>query len=108
MASFHRSGFYGTVQSQGGEKHAVILAHTGTDGLALVQTPGFNVMVLDIMLPGLDGFEVVRRLRKAANGTPIMILTARDGESDTGPPPNQTADSADAGIQTLRPRGSDH
>ena len=50
MASFHRSGFYGTVQSQGAEKHAVILDHTGTDGLALVQTPGFNVMVLDIML----------------------------------------------------------
>jgi two-component system response regulator MprA len=39
-------------------------------------------MVLDLMLPGLDGFEVVRRLRKVANSTPILILTARDGESD--------------------------
>ncbi len=62
--------------------HSVTLAHTGTEGLALAQSLGFEAMVLDIMLPGLDGFEVARRLRKAENGTPILILTARDGEAD--------------------------
>jgi two-component system response regulator MprA len=62
--------------------HSVILAHTGTEGLALAQTLSFEAMVLDIMLPGLDGFEVARRLRKVENGTPILILTARDGEAD--------------------------
>jgi DNA-binding response OmpR family regulator len=62
--------------------HSVTLAHTGTEGLALAQTLGFEAMVLDIMLPGLDGFEVARRLRKVENGTPILILTARDGEAD--------------------------
>src|SRR5262249_2027492 len=62
--------------------HLVTLAHTGTEGLAFAETLGFGVVILDIMLPGLDGFEVVRRLRKADNGTPILILTARDGEAD--------------------------
>src|SRR5579863_4932929 len=62
--------------------HSVTLAHTGTEGLALAQTLSFEVMVLDIMLPGIDGFEVARRLRKIDNGTPILILTARDGEAD--------------------------
>lgn len=62
--------------------HSVTLAHTGTEGLALAQTLNFEAMVLDIMLPGVDGFEVARRLRKLDNGTPILILTARDGEAD--------------------------
>ena len=62
--------------------HSVTLAHTGTEGLALAQTLSFEAMVLDIMLPGIDGFEVARRLRKLNNGTPILILTARDGEAD--------------------------
>ncbi|HYM07296.1 MAG TPA: response regulator transcription factor [Terriglobales bacterium] len=62
--------------------HSVTLAHTGTEGLALAETLSFEAMVLDIMLPGLDGFEVARRLRKADDGIPILILTARDGEAD--------------------------
>jgi len=62
--------------------HSVTLAHTGTEGLALAQTLSFEAMVLDIMLPGLDCFEVARRLRKADDGTPILILTACDGEAD--------------------------
>jgi DNA-binding response OmpR family regulator len=62
--------------------HSVTLAHTGTEGLALAQSLSFEAMVLDIMLPGIDGFEVARRLRKLNNGTPILILTARDGEAD--------------------------
>ena len=62
--------------------HSVTLAHTGTEGLALAQTLSFDAMVLDIMLPSVDGFEVARRLRKLDNGTPILVLTARDGEAD--------------------------
>lgn len=62
--------------------HSVTLAHSGTEGLALAQTLSFEAMVLDIMLPGVDGFEVARRLRKLDNGTPILVLTARDGEAD--------------------------
>ena len=62
--------------------HSVILAHTGYDGLDLAQTLRFDAMVLDLMLPGLDGFEVARRLRKAGDRTPILVLTARDSVPD--------------------------
>ena len=62
--------------------HSVTLAHTGYDGLELAQTLHFDAMVLDIMLPGIDGFEVARRLRKTANRTPILVLTARDSVPD--------------------------
>jgi DNA-binding response OmpR family regulator len=62
--------------------HSVTLAHTGHDGLELAQALRFDAMVLDIMLPGLDGFEVARRLRKAGNPTPILVLTARDSVPD--------------------------
>ncbi len=62
--------------------HAVTLAYTGTEGLVLAEARRFDTIVLDIMLPGIDGFEVARRLRKSDNRTPILILTARDGEAD--------------------------
>jgi DNA-binding response OmpR family regulator len=60
----------------------VTLAHNGPDGLELAQAARFDAMVLDIMLPGFDGFEVARRLRKASNRTPILVLTARDSVPD--------------------------
>ncbi len=60
----------------------VTMAHTGSDGLELAQTTRFDAMVLDIMLPGMDGFEVARRLRRASNRTPILVLTARDAVPD--------------------------
>src|SRR5262249_22246159 len=49
------------------EAHAVALAHTGPDGLAAAQSCGFDAIVLDVMLPGLDGFRVAQRLRAAHN-----------------------------------------
>lgn len=60
----------------------VTAAHTGTDGLEFAQATRFDAIVLDVMLPGMDGFEVARRLRKANNRTPILVLTARDSVPD--------------------------
>jgi DNA-binding response OmpR family regulator len=57
-------------------------AHTGAEGLQLAEAIRFDAIVLDVMLPGIDGFEVARRLRKAGNRTPILILTARDTVPD--------------------------
>jgi len=64
------------------EGHAVVVAHTGPDGLALAREGGFDAIVLDIMLPGLDGCEVARRLRHPGDLTPILMLTARDANAD--------------------------
>jgi DNA-binding response OmpR family regulator len=57
---------------------SVIIAADGEEGLAAAQTCDFDVIVLDVMLPGIDGFEVARRLRKRSVNTPILMLTARD------------------------------
>jgi len=60
----------------------VTIAYTGMQGLALAQTVRFDTIVLDIMLPGIDGFEITRRLRRANNYTPVVFLTARDAVTD--------------------------
>jgi len=59
---------------------------TATDGLAALKRMGqteFDAVVLDVLMPHLDGFEVCRRLRASGNRTPVLILTARDSEQDT-------------------------
>src|SRR6202163_5034098 len=48
----------------------------------MAQALEYNAIVLDLMLPGIDGFEVARRLRKGGNKTPILVLTARDTVPD--------------------------
>jgi two-component system OmpR family response regulator len=63
------------------ENHRVTLAFDGRTGLDLGSTD-FDVIVLDLMLPLIDGFEVARRLRKNGNQTPILMLTARDAVPD--------------------------
>ena len=63
------------------ENHRVTLALDGRTGLELGSTD-FDVIVLDLMLPLIDGFEVARRLRKNGNQTPILMLTARDAVPD--------------------------
>jgi len=60
------------------EGHAVVVAPTGPDGLARAREGGFDAILLDVMLPGLDGCEVARRLRRPGDLTPILMLTARD------------------------------
>jgi len=64
------------------ENHRVIVAHDGRTGLEFGSTSEFDVVVLDLMLPLIDGFEVARRLRKNGNHTPILMLTARDAVLD--------------------------
>lgn len=64
------------------ERHSVLVAHTGKDGLELALTYSFDAVVLDVMLPEMHGFEVARRMRDENNRTPILFLTARDTEAD--------------------------
>ena len=62
--------------------YAVAVASEGTEGLEAARRGEFDVLVLDVMLPGLDGFSIVRRLRAAKHATPILLLTARDAADD--------------------------
>lgn len=64
------------------ENHTVTVAHDGAEGLALAELHDFDVLVLDVMLPKLDGFEVARRLRQRKRTVPILMLTARDTVPD--------------------------
>ena len=63
--------------------HRVTTAGDGLDALTTLGRGEFDAIVLDVLMPRLDGFEVCRRLRAAGNRTPILILTARDSEEDT-------------------------
>jgi DNA-binding response OmpR family regulator len=60
------------------EGYQVCLARDGTEALQLAGASTFGAIVLDIMLPKMDGLQVARRLRERANQTPILMLTARD------------------------------
>jgi DNA-binding response OmpR family regulator len=64
------------------EGFAVDVALTGTDGLWMATENPYDVIVLDILLPGLNGYEVCRKLREAGNWTPILMLTAKQGDYD--------------------------
>jgi DNA-binding response OmpR family regulator len=64
------------------ENHVASMASDGRAGLELAADYQFDVIVLDWMLPGIDGLEVSRRLRKDGNTTPILMLTARDAVPD--------------------------
>ncbi len=65
-----------------GEGFAVDVALTGTEGLWLATENAYDAIVLDIMLPGMNGFKVCSELREAGNWTPILMLTAKSGELD--------------------------
>jgi two-component system, OmpR family, copper resistance phosphate regulon response regulator CusR len=56
----------------------VDVAGNGLDGLHIAQEVEFDLIVLDVMIPGLDGWEVLSRLRKSGRKTPVLFLTARD------------------------------
>jgi two-component system response regulator PhoP len=57
---------------------AVDCAATGSDGAAMAELAHYDLLLLDLMLPGLDGLGIVRHVRRRKNTTPILILTARD------------------------------
>ncbi|MFE9201327.1 response regulator transcription factor [Micromonospora sp. NPDC007230] len=61
---------------------AVDVQHTGPDGLWAASENTYDVVVLDIMLPGLSGYEVCRQLRSRGVWTPVLMLTAKEGEYD--------------------------
>jgi DNA-binding response OmpR family regulator len=61
---------------------AVDVALDGTDGLWLARENPYDVIVLDILLPGVNGFRICSTLRDDGNWTPILMLTAKDGEFD--------------------------
>ncbi|HEY9311357.1 response regulator transcription factor [Williamsia sp.] len=64
------------------EGFAVDTATTGTDGLWLARENDYSVIVLDIMLPGMNGYQICAALRAAHNWTPVIMLTAKDGDFD--------------------------
>ena len=64
------------------EQYAVDVCRNGTDALYMAQVNPYDVIVLDIMLPGMDGFTVCREMRQKAILTPILMLTAKDEIAD--------------------------
>ena len=64
------------------EGYAVDVAPDGVDGLWMATEHHYDAIVLDIMLPGKNGFDVCAALRNAGNWTPVLMLTAKDGELD--------------------------
>ena len=65
------------------QSHSADIVFEGQEGLEAALQGGFDVLVLDVMLPGIDGFSIVRKLRKAKLTTPILLLTAKDAAEDT-------------------------
>ncbi|GAA1941777.1 response regulator transcription factor [Microbacterium aoyamense] len=64
------------------EGFAVDVAHNGVDGLWRARETPYDAIVLDLMMPGLSGWKVVEALRAEENWTPVLMLTAKDGEWD--------------------------
>ena len=65
-----------------GEGFVVDVATDGPTGLDLARHGGYDAMILDVMLPGLSGYRVVRQLRAERNWLPVLMLSAKDGEYD--------------------------
>ena len=60
----------------------VTVAENGTEALRLARNRPFDLLILDVMLPDVDGFEIVRRLRSEGNRVPVIFLTAKDTQDD--------------------------
>jgi two-component system copper resistance phosphate regulon response regulator CusR len=65
-----------------GAQHAATLVETGEEGYYLVQTESFDLVILDVMLPGRNGLEILRTMRRHGLKTPVLMLTARDAVED--------------------------
>jgi len=64
------------------DQYFVTVAHTGEDGFYLIHDRTFDLIIMDVMLPGRDGIEILSTLRREGNRTPVLLLTARDGIED--------------------------
>ncbi len=64
------------------EGHEVVVAFDGSDGLSVATRGHLDLVILDLMLPGLDGFRVLKLLREVDRRTPVLVLTARGEEGD--------------------------
>jgi DNA-binding response OmpR family regulator len=64
------------------EGHQVVVARDGREGFEFARSSQFDVIVLDVMLPGMTGVALARRLRQCRNQTPVLMLTARDAPAD--------------------------
>ncbi len=63
-------------------QHAATLVQTGEEGFYLVQTESFDLVILDVMLPGRSGLEILQTMRRHGLKTPVLMLTARDAIED--------------------------
>jgi two-component system copper resistance phosphate regulon response regulator CusR len=64
------------------EHYTVSVVHTGEEGFYVVHEQAFDLIILDVMLPGRDGLEVLATLRRRGNTTPVLLLTAKDAIDD--------------------------
>src|SRR5206468_3143318 len=80
LAVVQRAGLVGRGLAEDG--HAADVASTGEDAVWMAQAHPYDAIVLDVMLPGVSGFETCKRLRDAGVWSPVLMLTARDGVDD--------------------------
>ena len=66
------------------DDYSVQVAHTGEEGFYLIQAQPFDLVILDVMLPGHDGFEILATLRRRGVRTPVLLLTSRDAVEQRG------------------------
>jgi DNA-binding response OmpR family regulator len=64
------------------ESFTVVVAHDGASGLRLAESQGFDILVLDVMMPFMDGLQVTRNLRRQNILTPVLLLTGRDAPEE--------------------------
>jgi DNA-binding response OmpR family regulator len=65
-----------------GEGYSVTVAHSGEDGFFLIHSHSFDLILMDVMLPNRDGFQILSQLRQGGISTPVLLLTARDSVED--------------------------
>src|ERR1051325_1390754 len=64
------------------ERYETVVAHTGEDAFFRINTEQFDIILLDVMLPGRDGLQILTSIRKHGIATPVLLLTARDTLED--------------------------
>ena len=64
------------------QKYMADVVYNGTDGLYYAQNNSYDVIILDVMLPGMNGFDLVHKLRSSHIATPVLMLTAKDDIHD--------------------------